>query len=140
MKYFVVSDIHSFYSELKKALDIAGFNKRNKDHILIVCGDIFDRGPDTLSVYKFLTSIPKKRCILIKGNHELLYEKLLEKRFPEGHDFSNHTVDTFCQIAGYDLEILTPEYWCKFGDVPHERIQQAWQEILTEVKQNPITA
>ena len=28
MKYFVVSDIHSFYSELKKALDIAGFNKR----------------------------------------------------------------------------------------------------------------
>ena len=140
MKYFVVSDIHSFYSELKKALDIAGFNKRNKDHTLIVCGDIFDRGPDTLGVYKFLTSIPKKRCILIKGNHELLYEKLLEKKLPESYDFSNHTVDTFCQIAGYDPEILTSEYWCKFDDVPHERIQQAWQEILTEVKQSPITA
>ena len=140
MKYFVVSDIHSFYSELKKALDIAGFNKRNKDHILIVCGDIFDRGPDTLSVYKFLTSIPKNRCILIKGNHELLYEELLEKSFPESHDFSNHTVDTFCQIAGYNPEILTPKYWREFGDVPHERIRQAWQEILTEVKQSPITA
>ena len=140
MKYFVVSDIHSFYVELKRALDKAGFNKRNKDHTLIVCGDIFDRGPDTLSVYKFLTSIPKKRCILIKGNHELLYEKLLEKKLPESYDFSNHTVDTFCQIAGYDLEILTPEYWCKFGDIPHERIRQAWQEILTEVKQSPITA
>ena len=140
MKYFVVSDIHSFYSELKKALDIAGFNKRNKDHTLIVCGDIFDRGLDTLSVYKFLTSIPKKRCILIKGNHELLYDKLLEKKLPESYDFSNHTVDTFCQIAGYDPEILTPEYWCKFDDMPHERIQQAWQEILTEVKQSPITA
>lgn len=110
MKYFVVSDIHSFYIELKRALDKAGFNKRNKDHTLIVCGDIFDRGPDTLSVYKFLTSIPKKRCILIKGNHELLYEELLDKSFPESHDFSNHTVDTFCQIAGYDPEILTPKY------------------------------
>ena len=110
MKYFVISDIHSFYSELKKALDIAGFNKRNKDHTLIVCGDIFDRGPETVELYKFLTSIPKKRCILIKGNHELLYEKLLEKKLPESYDFSNHTVDTFCQIAGYDLEILTPEY------------------------------
>ena len=44
MKYFIVSDIHSFYVELKSALDKAGFNKRNKDHTLIVCGDIFDRG------------------------------------------------------------------------------------------------
>lgn len=140
MKYFIVSDIHSFYTELKRALNKAGFNKRNKDHTLIVCGDIFDRGPDTLSVYKFLTSIPKNRCILIKGNHELLYEELLDKSFPESHDFSNHTVDTFCQIAGYDPEILTPKYWRKFDDVPHERIRQAWQEILTEVKQSPITA
>ena len=140
MKYFVVSDIHSFYSELKKALDIAGFNKRNKDHILIVCGDLFDRGPETVELYKSLTSIPKKRCILIKGNHELLYEKLLEKKLPESYDFSNHTVDTFCHIAGYSPEILTPKYWRDLGDVPHERIRQAWQEILTEVKQSPITA
>ena len=140
MKYFVVSDIHSFYVELKRALDKAGFNKRNKDHTLIVCGDVFDRGSETVQLYKFLTSIPKKRCILIKGNHELLYEELLEKSFPESHDFSNHTVDTFCQIAGYDLEILTPKYWRKFDDVPHERIRQAWQEILTEVKQSPVTA
>lgn len=107
---------------------------------MIVCGDVFDRGSETVELYKFLTSIPKKRCILIKGNHELLYEELLEKSFPESHDFSNHTVDTFCQIAGYDIEILTPKYWRKFDDVPHERIRQAWQEILTEVKQSPITA
>ena len=140
MKYFIVSDIHSFCSELKSALWKAGFNKRNKDHTLIVCGDVFDRGSETVELYKFLTSIPKKRCILIKGNHELLYEELLEKSFPESHDFSNHTVDTFCQIAGYDPEILTPKYWRKFDDVPHERIRQAWQEILTEVKQSPITA
>lgn len=140
MKYFVVSDIHSFCSELKSALWKAGFNKRNKDHTLIVCGDVFDRGSETVELYKFLTSIPKKRCILIKGNHELLYEELLDKSFPESHDFSNHTVDTFCQIAGYDPEILTPKYWRKFDDVPHERIRQAWQEILTEVKQSPITA
>ena len=139
MKYFIVSDIHSFCSELKSALWKAGFNKRNKDHTLIVCGDVFDRGSETVELYKFLTSIPKKRCILIKGNHELLYEELLEKSFPESHDFSNHTADTFCQIAGYDPEILTPKYWRKFDDVPHERIRQAWQEILTEVKQSPIT-
>ena len=140
MRYFCVSDIHSDYTGLKTALKNAGFNKRNKEHTLIVCGDCFDRFSETVALYNFLTSIPKKRCILIKGNHELLYEELLEKRFPESHDFSNHIVDTFCQIARYSPEILTPKYWCDLGDVPHERIRQAWQEILTEVKQSPITA
>lgn len=99
MRYFCVSDIHSFYNELIRALRQAGFNKRNKNHTLIVCGDIFDRGPDAVAVYKFLKSIPKKRCILIKGNHEPLYLELLTKPFPKGYDFSNHTVDTFCQLA-----------------------------------------
>lgn len=141
MKYFVVSDIHSFYLELKSALRLAGFEKRNKNHTLIVCGDVFDRGPDTVGVYKYLKSIPKSRCILIKGNHELLYEDLLKKRFPDSYDFSNHTVDTFCQIAGYSTEILTPKYWYKLDETePYERIQQAWQEIVKEVKQSPITA
>lgn len=121
-KYFVVSDIHSFYVELKEALWQAGFRKTNKDHILIVCGDIFDRGPDTLAVYKFLKSLPKSRCILIKGNHESLYFELLDKSYPDQYDFSNHTVDTFCQIA------------CK----PLETVDD-WSEIVECVKNHEIT-
>jgi serine/threonine protein phosphatase 1 len=73
MKYFVISDIHSFATEMKWVLRQAGFNKKNKNHTLIVCGDIFDRGNETLEVYKYLKSIPKKSCILVKGNHESLY-------------------------------------------------------------------
>ena len=140
MKYFVVSDMHSFTSELKKALKQAGFDKKNKNHTLIVCGDVFDRGSETVEMYKFLTSIPKSRCILVKGNHESLYLDLLKKRFPDSYDFSNHTVDTFCHIAGYSAEIMTPEYWYKLNeDSPYEQIQQAWQEILKEVKASKIT-
>lgn len=141
MKYFIVSDIHSFLLELKNALKLAGFDKKNKNHTLIIVGDVFDRGSETVELYKFLTSIPKSRCILIKGNHEYLYEELLEKRFPDGYDFSNHTVDTFCHIAGHSPEIMTGEYWYKLNESePYERIQQAWKEILNEVKQSPITA
>lgn len=102
MKYFVVSDIHGFYIELISALKKKGFDKRNKNHTLIVCGDVFDRGKEALKVYKFLMSIPKKRRILIRGNHEELFLDLLKKSYPEQHDFSNHTVDTFCQIAGVE--------------------------------------
>jgi hypothetical protein len=99
MKYFVISDIHSHATEMKVALKKAGFNKRDKEHTLIVCGDVFDRGYETVEVYKYLSSIPKKRCILIKGNHEELFLELLTKIFPDQYDFSNGTVRAFCDIA-----------------------------------------
>ena len=99
MKYFVISDIHSFATEAKAVLRRAGFNKKNKNHTLIVCGDIFDRGDESLEVYKYLKSIPKKRCILIKGNHELLYNSLIKKTYPHYYDFFNGTVRTFSNIA-----------------------------------------
>lgn len=156
MKYFLVSDIHSFYVELRNALKTAGFDKRNKTHILVVLGDLFDRGPDALSVYKFLTSIPKKRCILIRGNHELLYKDLLNKDYPDGYDFSNHTVDTFCQIAKtkiYDFECSEASfeqssYYHYFnvyrGIEDDEDDNQAirkrqWKQVLEVVKEHPIT-
>ena len=87
MKFFAVSDIHSFASDLKHSLYFAGFRKRDKKNILLVLGDIFDRGGETLEVYKFLKSIPKKRRVLIRGNHEELFLELLKKPFPQGHDF-----------------------------------------------------
>lgn len=99
-KYFAVSDIHSFCKELKAALKKAGYDKKNPNHVLIVCGDVFDRGTESRKTYNFLRSIPQGRLILIKGNHESLYEELLYKKFPEDHDFSNGTVRTFIDIAG----------------------------------------
>lgn len=97
--YFCVSDIHGFATELKKALWKAGFRKTNKNHVLIVCGDVFDRGSEAMKVYKYLKSIDKSRLVLIKGNHEQLYLDLLKKDCPEYYDFTNGTVSTFCQIA-----------------------------------------
>ena len=64
-----------------------------------MCGDVFDRGSEAIKVYDYLKSINKNRLILIKGNHEQLYFDLLNKNYPEYHDFANGTVSTFCQIA-----------------------------------------
>lgn len=41
-KYFVFSDVHSFYDELMNALDDKGFNINNQEHVIISCGDLFD--------------------------------------------------------------------------------------------------
>ena len=94
MKYFAISDLHSFATEVKAVLRQAGFNKKNKNHTLIVCGDVFDRGDESLELYKYLRSIPKKRCILIKGNHETLYFELLNKNWPHYYDVTNGTLKT----------------------------------------------
>jgi predicted phosphodiesterase len=145
-KYFVVSDIHIFASELKYSLRQAGFNKKNKDHILIVCGDVFDRGDETVEVYKYLKSIPKKRCILIKGNHESLYKELLTKSFPDRYDFSNGTVRAFCNIASIDEEKLSKYYWIEQGfangfdyDQIEERLYSTWNQIKNIVANHEIT-
>lgn len=103
-KYFVVSDVHSFYDELISALSIAGYSKDNESHILIVNGDVFDRGPKSKEMFKFLTSIPKDRLVLIKGNHEHIFLNLLNRAFPNSADFSNGTVYTMCQLATSTLD------------------------------------
>lgn len=139
--FFFVSDIHSFYTPLIKALNKHGFDINNQDHVLVVLGDVFDRGNETLEVYNFLKSIPKERLILIRGNHELLFIELLSKRFPESYDFSNGTVRTFCQIAGFDEKYLDIKYWFKLAylenkepyeyfDMPYDYWKQVKETIV----------
>ena len=145
---FLVSDIHSFYFPLKSSLYFAGFNKKDKTHRLIILGDLFDRGPDTLEVYKFIKSLPKHRRVLIKGNHEQLYFELLKKDFPDDYDFSNGTVRTFCSIAKVDLDELNFNKICKSYYEKNEtpplafiraKIHRTWQRVQAIVAEHEIT-
>jgi predicted phosphodiesterase len=146
---FFVSDVHSYYHPLKEALDAAGFDLSNPLHRLIICGDIFDRGPDTVAVYQFVNSIPKDRRILIRGNHDLLYYELLKKSFPHTYDFSNGTVDTFCQIAGVDPCELSLQYYKKqyyrqqrTPDTAYIqfKLKDTWDKVVAAVWKSEITA
>ena len=101
-KYFVVSDIHGFYDEFIRDLIDAGFDVNNQEHILIVCGDIFDRGKQPLEIYKFLREFPRERRILVRGNHEILLKELVDRGFALSHDNSNKTTDTLYQLCGYE--------------------------------------
>ena len=99
-KLFVVSDIHGHDTELKRALDKAGFDSENKEHIFVSCGDLFDRGGENAQVYEFVKGLKQK--ILIKGNHEdILYEVLIGGRMTEEAEL-NGTDMTITQIFGKD--------------------------------------
>ena len=97
-KFFVVSDVHSFYTPLKKALDNKGFDPNNENHWLIVCGDAFDRGDESYEMLKFLMQLERK--ILIRGNHDDLLEECCMREFYHFHDASNGTKKTIEDIGG----------------------------------------
>ena len=98
-KLFVISDAHSFYDEMKKALDEAGFDPTNENHWLISCGDALDRGPKTQEVIDYLMSLP--RCVLIKGNHDLLIMDCINRGYPQRYDHSNGTFKSIIDLAQY---------------------------------------
>lgn len=101
-KYFVVSDIHGYYNELVEALKEKGFDEDNPEHELIVCGDVFDRGTQTIKVYDFLNSL--ERVHLISGNHELMLQNTLNRGFISRYDIVNGTAYTVDDFLCYEAE------------------------------------
>ena len=109
-KYFAISDPHGFLDAVKKALRKAGFDMKNKDHILIICGDLLDRGLQAIEMLNFVQKLVKQdRIIYIRGNHEDLYLDCLEeiKKFNEYESYPlinpihhhNGTYSTCQQLA-----------------------------------------
>ena len=101
-KFFVMSDIHGFYDEMKKVLDEAGFDPNDENHWFIGCGDYMDRGEKPGEVISFLNRLPRK--ILVKGNHEQLILDCIYNGYPQYHDISNGTAKTIIDLAGQNEE------------------------------------
>lgn len=109
IKLFCCSDIHSYYDEWMVALKLKEFDIHNPNHKLVVCGDLFDRGPKTKEVYDFVKSLGD-RFVYIKGNHEDLLEDcvadIVSGRSIGSHHFSNGTVRSiaaFCDLSEWDI-------------------------------------
>ena len=99
-KYFVVTDVHSYFTLMKDALEQAGYDKANPNHIFVSCGDLLDRGDESAAILTFVNSIPKSRKILIKGNHEDLLERCLDEESFYSNDLHNGTLKTIYNLAG----------------------------------------
>ncbi len=108
MKYFVVSDLHGYYTLTVNALKRQGFfNEENKK--LIVCGDVLDRGGEANKLVDFLLRLKEKgELIYITGNHEDLFMQALSEIARKGayemacgmsHHYSNGTWGTLLQLA-----------------------------------------
>lgn len=114
MKYYVLADLHGFYTPMCKALEEAGFFAEKEPHRLVVCGDMMDRGSEALAMQSFmLKQLEAERLIFVRGNHEDLLEAMIFDialgRPVSGNHEVNGTFDTAVQLSGIDPQ-LAPRY------------------------------
>lgn len=108
--YFVISDVHGFYNEMIEALDTAGYDMNNKNHILISLGDLCDRGRDAKACLEFINNIPEDNKVLILGNHEDLLEAAISRGYFGSHDIHNMTDDTVRQCVEIEGQLKDDEH------------------------------
>ena len=107
IKYFCSSDIHSFFKAWMDALVENGFEVENINHHIVICGDLFDRGPDARECLSFAKEMAKQgRLHYVRGNHEDLlcdcYHDLMFGRSSiSHHHISNGTIDTVRQFMNH---------------------------------------
>ena len=105
MRYYVISDVHGYYTQMKSALEKAGFFSDTTPHKLIMLGDLFGRGHEAKQLKQFiLEQMEQDKIILIRGNHEDLFVELVttDAGMPYSYHKSNGTYDTALQLTGFD--------------------------------------
>lgn len=109
-KYFVVSDVHSFFSLLMQKLEEQGFDITNPCHKIILCGDGYDRGKEAKQMQDFLVfMMQQNRLIYVRGNHEDLLIDMVQElpnivdHIEWTHHASNGTLDTLRQLTGMTI-------------------------------------
>jgi len=117
---FVVSDIHGHYTQMKRALDEAGFDKDDPRHLLVCCGDLFDRGRENREVYDYIRRLPNK--VLVCGNHDERLAESLKQRRITPTDLSNGietTLQSFFKtdIIGAYGELQLPKHGKMAGNL-----------------------
>lgn len=88
-----------------------GFEENNLEHKIIICGDLFDRGDQSIECYEFVKRMKdQNRLIYIRGNHEDLLircvSELTHNRHIGHHHISNGTIKTlshFMNCSEYDI-------------------------------------
>ena len=124
-KLFVFSDAHSFFDELMKALEDAGFDRADEDHVIVSLGDLCDRGSQSRQILSFINDMPRDRKICVIGNHEILMDDLIARGFPYGYDISNGTVKTAADISEPGEDISSLRYNAAWNEY-----RKSWQWYL----------
>ena len=103
MRYYVLSDLHGFCTLFLSTLREARYESYQGAKRIVLLGDLFDRGSEAVEMQDTLLRLmDENRVILIRGNHEDLFEDLVTSDHgrPLQHHVHNGTYDTLEQLTG----------------------------------------
>lgn len=148
MKIFAISDVHGHFKEMIEALNEAGYDPNNDNHLLISCGDNFDRGEGSERAYEWLKGL--KNAVMLKGNHEVMLEDYLTGKnvspFNYLHNGTDKTLDAFlgrtssfvswCLLEG---GVKEPTYadFARFIESARKDINKDYPDLLNWLKNMP---
>lgn len=95
---FAISDVHGFATETIEALNKAGFRPNDPEHLLVCCGDYFDRGTENLRILRYFERLQNK--VLLRGNHEDMLLKIFREGVMRENNFLNGTAETITEFFG----------------------------------------
>ena len=132
MKYFVLADVHGFYTQMIRALRDAGYFDEQGECRLILCGDMMDRGEEACEMQRFMCEqLDARRLIFVRGNHEDLFESMITdiaygRPISEIHDI-NGTLGTAAALAGLSKELAS-----RYRTELATRVRETpfWQQLL----------
>lgn len=149
-KIFVVSDVHGNYGALAKSLMEKGYEETKRNNLLIVCGDLFDRGRESLEVYTQLKRLSdEKKAIIVRGNHDDMFiDYLTGKCITPFNYYRNGTRETFAdfmhQTAPFEtwciyknIEIPTYLDFADWLEIARQQINEEYPELLPWLQKLP---
>lgn len=151
-KIFAVSDIHGDYDALIHGLLEAGYDENNKKHLLVVLGDNFDRGSQSLDVYNYLKKLTDEgKAVVIMGNHDLMFIDYLTGEcitpFNYMHNGENETFaeflhqtapfEMYCLLHGIDDKEVTYGDFAEWVSDAREEINNEYPELLPWLQSLP---
>ncbi|MDX8388561.1 MAG: symmetrical bis(5'-nucleosyl)-tetraphosphatase [Ghiorsea sp.] len=118
MAVYAVGDIQGCFEPLKALLKQVNFTP-DKD-VLWCCGDMVNRGPDSLKVLRFLKNIGES-CVCVLGNHDI---QLLAYA-AGGKSFAGDTLDEIVKAKDAD-ELIE---WLRFQPLLHDDEVLGWSMV-----------
>ena len=94
-KIFFCSDIHGYYDIMIRDLKESGYDENNPNHLLVVLGDVFDRGDQAIEVYEYLKRLTDEgKAIVTSGNHHKFLIDFLEGSYNPFNYLNNGLANT----------------------------------------------
>ena len=106
MKTIAFGDIHGYYNEIKKLVDLV---KPNDHDTLIFLGDYIDRGKQSFEVIEYMLELKQQyNCIFLKGNHEEMFADYMSGINNQLylHNGGDKTISSYA-YHGFDIDQYT---------------------------------